>query len=160
MLALAAIVSAVERVTRGAAALCLAGMLALVLAQVGLRYSGAGVPAFTEELARYAMIWMTLLAMAVAVREGSHIGIDFIPATLRAKAPRAANWLEALFDLLSVALFIILIWQGIDMVSFAFSQRSEGLQIRLAYPYVIMPIAFLLAALFALSRRMLKREAA
>ena len=78
MRALSALVRALDRGLRLAAALCLAGMFALIVAQVVLRYGGGGVPVFTEEVARYAMIWMALLASAVAAREGSHIRIDFV----------------------------------------------------------------------------------
>lgn len=147
---LTAIIFAVERGLRVVAALCLAGLTGLVLLQVALRYGGGGVPAFTEEVARYAMIWMALLASAVAVREASHIRIDTLPRLLSRFALRRG--LEALLDVISLGLFLVLAWYGIDMVRFAAIQTSDGLRIPLSYPYVIVPAAFSLAALFALAR--------
>ncbi len=46
----------------------------------------------------------------------------------------------------------MLVWYGVDMVRFAAGQTSEGLRIPLSYPYVAVPVAFALAAVFALLR--------
>ena len=86
MQALVKAIRATDAGLRIVAALCLASLLILMLAQVVLRYTAIGVPAFTEEIARYAMVWMALFSAAVAVREGSHIRIDFVPLALGAMA--------------------------------------------------------------------------
>jgi len=157
MRALSALVRALDTGLRLAAALCLAGMFALIVAQVVLRYGGGGVPVFTEEVARYAMIWMALLASAVAAREGSHIRIDFVPLGLAARLPWAGRLLEGLLDLIAMTVFVTLVIQGLDMVQFAAGQRSEGLRIPLSWPYAALPVAFGFATLFALGR-LLTRE--
>jgi len=154
--ALVAAIRAIETGLRIAAALCLAGMFALVVAQVVLRYTGGGVPVFTEEVARYAMIWMALLASAVAVREGSHIRIDFLPAALGVLAPPLRVALEFCIDLISLGVFLVILWQGLDIVAFAAGQRSDGLRIPLSYPYAMLPFAFGMAALFAAARLLLR----
>ncbi|MCC6008684.1 MAG: TRAP transporter small permease [Rhodobacteraceae bacterium] len=156
MHALRVIVDTIETGLRIVAALCLGGMFLLLVAQVVLRFTGGGIPVFTEEMARYAMIWMALVASAVAVREASHIRIDLVPTILGALAPRARLVLEAVIDTLALGLFIVLLWQGLDMVEFARPQRSEGLRISLAYPYAAVPFAFGAAALFALARLILR----
>lgn len=150
--ALVATIRAIESGLRVAAALCLAIMFALMVAQVALRYSGAGVPALTEELARYAMIWMALLASAVAVREGSHIRVDFVPSVLGTLAPRLGHALEYLLDAIVLAVFVVVLWQGIQIVGYAAGQRSDGLRIPLSWPYSVLPLAFGTGALFALGR--------
>lgn len=150
-------VRALDTGLRWGAALCLAGMFALMLAQVGLRYTTIGVPAFTEELARYAMVWMALFASAVAVREASHIRIDFVPMALAALVPGLGRALEWLIDAITLAVCLTILWQGLDIVSFAAGQRSDGLRIPLSWPYAAMPVAFGLAALFALVRLLEKR---
>jgi TRAP-type C4-dicarboxylate transport system permease small subunit len=152
MAALARLVGAVEVTLRIVAGACLALLSCLVVLQVGLRYGGWSVPAFTEEVARYAMIWMALLAAAVAVREGSHIRIDFVPDLLRAHLPRVGAAVAILLDALSLTVFLVLLWQGFDMVAFAHGQLSDGLRIRLSYPYAAVPVAFAFASLFAAAR--------
>lgn len=150
-------VRALDTGLRWVAALCLAGMLVLILAQVVLRYTAVGVPAFTEELARYAMVWMALFASAVAVREASHIRIDFVPMALARLVPWLGRGLEWLLDAATLAICLIILWQGVDIVSFAAAQRSDGLRIPLSWPYAAMPVAFGMAAAFALARLMEKR---
>lgn len=156
MQALVTLIRAVETGLRIAAALCLAGLFGLMLAQVALRYTAFGVPAFTEEIARYAMAWMALLATAVAVREGSHIRIDFVPAVLGALAPPLGRALEWLLDAVTLAVCLTILWQGLDIVAFAAGQRSDGLRIPLSWPYAMMPLAFGCAALFATARLVLR----
>lgn len=150
--ALIKLVGALDAGLRIVAALCLAVMLALMLAQVVLRYTAMGVPAFTEELARYAMVWMALLATAVAVREGSHIRVDFVPMVLGAWSPALGHALRFFLDTLTLGICLVILWQGVDIVLFAAAQRSEGLRIPLSWPYIAMPIAFGIAALFAAVR--------
>ncbi|WMS42381.1 TRAP transporter small permease [Acuticoccus sp. MNP-M23] len=152
------LVQLVEGGLRAVAALCLAGLTGLVLLQVVLRYTGAGVPAFIEEVARYAMIWMALLIAAVAVREGSHIRIDILPAAIGARSPAARRVLEAFLDTVSLTIFLVLLWYGIDMVRFGAMQTSEGMRIPLSYPYVCVPVAFALAAVFAALRIIANRH--
>jgi TRAP-type C4-dicarboxylate transport system permease small subunit len=142
----------VEAGLRISAALCLVVLTLLVVAQVVLRYGAGGVPFFTEEVARYAMIWMALLAAAVGVREASHIRIDFVPDALGAVLPRARLVLDAVLDVISLTIFIVLLWFGVDMTMFAAGQTSSGLRISLSYPYAAVPVSFLFATLFALLR--------
>lgn len=153
---LASLVKTLEKGLRFCAALALVVMAVLVVAQVVLRYGPGGVPAFTEEVARYAMIWMTLLATSVAVWEGSHIRIDFLPGLARHFAPILSAVLEWVLGCLSLIVFLVLFWQSFDVLAFAYGQRSEGLQLRLAYPYAILPIAFGAAAFFATARLITK----
>ena len=146
------LVRAIDLGLRVVGATCLAALTALVLVQVALRYGGGSVPAFTEELARYAMVWMALLVAAVGVHEGSHIRIDVVPLALARLAPRLHRTLEAAVDAVSLTIFLVLVWYGVDMVRFAAAQSSEGLRIPLSYPYAVVPGAFALAALFAAIR--------
>lgn len=157
--ALRVIVNGVETGLRSVAALCLAAMFLLLVAQVVLRFTGGGIPVFTEEVARYAMVWMALIAAAVAVREASHIRIDLIPDLLGFAAPRLRAVLEAVIDFVCMGLFVILFLQGLDIVEFARMQRSEGLRISLAYPYMALPLAFGAAAFFAAARLILRMRA-
>jgi TRAP-type C4-dicarboxylate transport system permease small subunit len=135
---------------------CLALLLALMVAQVVLRYGFGFTPFVTEELARWAMIWMVFAGVVLAVREDSHIRIEALVLLLPERARRL--WMLFL-DLLSAFLFAVLAWQGLDMVAFAMGQRSDGMRIPLAYPYAVLPAAFALAAVMALVvvRRHLRR---
>ena len=147
----------IERGAQICAALFLLLLLVMVLMQVGLRYGGGSVPAYTEEIARYSMLWMALLATSVAVRDASHIRIDIVPDMLRARMPRAARILRLCLDVLTFAVVLILAWYGVDMVRFAALQTSDGLRVPLSYPYLVVPAAFLLSAVFALAKLVVER---
>ena len=83
--------------------------------------------------------------------------MDIVPDMLRARMPRAARILRLCLDVLTFALFLILAWYGVDMVRFAALQTSDGLRVPLSYPYLVVPAAFLLSAVFALAKLVVER---
>lgn len=149
---MARVVGWIDRGLWAVAATCLALLFGLVVFQVIGRYVWGGVPLFTEETARYAMIWMALVASAVGVRQGAHIRVDFVPAALGAVSARGRRVLEALLDVVSLTAFLVLVWYGIDTMIFAAGQTSEGMRIPLSYPYSALPVSFAFASLFAILR--------
>ncbi|MGV0875904.1 TRAP transporter small permease [Martelella sp. FLE1502] len=148
----ARVVDLVDRLLRAVAALCLFALTCLVVFQVVSRYGWGRVPLFAEESARYAMIWMAMLAAAVGVRDGSHIRIEFVPDGLGVISKAARRVLEAVLDVISLTIFLVLMWYGYDSMLFAAGQASDGMRIPLSYPYSVVPIAFFIAAVFAVLR--------
>ena len=68
---------------------------------------------FTEELARYIMIWMALIAISSGISHREHIGVLIIferfPRPMR-------KWLLIAFDILAFGFFAIIFFYGIGMV--------------------------------------------
>jgi len=60
-----------DRICKIAASGFLLVLLSVIVLQVVARYLFASPPAWTEEIARYAMIWAGLLGAAVAFRAGA-----------------------------------------------------------------------------------------
>jgi TRAP-type C4-dicarboxylate transport system permease small subunit len=54
----------------------LAVMVVLVFGNVVLRYGFNSGIAFSEELSRWLMVWLTFLGAVVALRERGHLGVD------------------------------------------------------------------------------------
>jgi TRAP-type transport system small permease protein len=54
----------------------LAVMVVLVFGNVVLRYVFNSGIAFSEELSRWLMVWLTFLGAVVALRERAHLGVD------------------------------------------------------------------------------------
>jgi TRAP-type transport system small permease protein len=148
----ARVINALDKALRVLAALCLFVMTSLVVFQVASRYGLGGVPLFAEESARYAMIWMAMLASAVGVREGTHIRIDFVPDALGALSKTLRRVFDVILDIISLTVFLVLMWYGYDSMLFAASETSDGMRIPLSYPYSVVPLAFLLASIFAALR--------
>jgi TRAP-type C4-dicarboxylate transport system permease small subunit len=56
----------------------LAVMSLMVLANVFLRYFFDSGIVFTEEVGRYIYVWLTFLGSIVALRKGTHLGMDSV----------------------------------------------------------------------------------
>lgn len=124
---------------------CLVCLLALVFAQVLLRY-GFGYSHFlTEEFGRYFLVWVTLAGAAIEVRRQGHIRVSFFSDRLSNTIRKV--WL-LLLDLLTLTLLIVLVVTGIGSTIFNHGQDSPGMQIPLSVPFFGVPLFFLIAALF------------
>ena len=80
-----------------------------VISRYLLKYSLA----FTEELLISFFVWVTLLGAAVAFREGSNLGFNFITDRLPKKIQKILLWFSAL---LGAFLFLFLIYFSIYQV--------------------------------------------
>ncbi|KQI68570.1 TRAP transporter [Loktanella sp. 3ANDIMAR09] len=92
---------------RIAAVIALAIMVALILGQVFFRYVLNDAPNWTEEAARFGMLWMTGLMAPVAYRRGGFVSIDMLERAL----PRLMAALLSLV-LLTITMWVLLIlWE-------------------------------------------------
>lgn len=62
--------------------LLLAAMVLMVFGNVVLRYGFNSGITFSEELSRWAFVWMTFLGAIVAIRESGHLGTDMLVGRL------------------------------------------------------------------------------
>lgn len=63
-------------------ALCLAVMVVLVFGNVVLRYGFNGGIAFSEEMSRWAFVWLIFVGAVGGIRDLSHLGVDSFVAKL------------------------------------------------------------------------------
>lgn len=64
---------------------------------------------WTEELARYLMIWLALLAASAGIARRAHIGVEIVPSYLPAEARR---WLRLALDVVAFGFFASLVVYG------------------------------------------------
>ncbi|GEN36670.1 TRAP transporter small permease [Aneurinibacillus danicus] len=123
------------------AAFLLAFMSVLIVYQVCVRFLGRymelELPRWTEELARYSMIWLVLIGASLAVRYSALIGMEAIAERLSEKAQRL---LKVLTLILSMVLFVVMIVFGFEMLSHVSAQLSPGLKLPMSIPYAAIPI--------------------
>lgn len=124
----------------------LALMSVVVLLQVLVRFvfEQFSVP-WSEELARYLMIWLTFIGSAIATRRAKLIAIDAIVFSLPAKFGKV---LKTVAHILSIVFYMILLMIGIEWFQFGFSETAPVLKIPKAYVYGSM---FVGAALMILN---------
>ena len=93
---------------------------------------------FTEEAARYLMIWMALLAVSSGICHREHIGMlvffERFPAPVR-------KWLAVMFDALAFGLFALIFFEGLGFVERGFSRYTMMYGIPKAYPFMGVPLA-------------------
>jgi TRAP-type C4-dicarboxylate transport system permease small subunit len=92
--------TAVLAVGRIIAVIALAIMVALILGQVFFRYVLSDAPNWTEEGARFGMLWMTGLMAPLAFRMGGFVSIDMLERAL----PRLLS------GILTLVLLCIMLW--------------------------------------------------
>lgn len=93
---------------------------------------------FTEELARYLMIWMALLAVSSGIVYREHIGVEFIFGRLPAPVRR---WLAVSFDVIAFAFFFVLFFYGIGFAERGFSRLTMIYAMPKGYPFMGVPLA-------------------
>ena len=73
---------AFTRMLEGVMVLCLALMLVMVFGNVVLRlFFNTGID-LSEEIPRYAFVWMTFLGAIVGMRKRAHLGVDIVVQAL------------------------------------------------------------------------------
>lgn len=127
--------------------LCVALVIVLVLdVWLGIlaRYVLPWNLTFTEELARYLMIWVALLAISTGICYRQHVGV----LILFDRFPRPMRKLLALsFDVIGFSFFAFMFIYGLGYVERGFSQLTMIFGMPRGYPYIIIPVASGLACL-------------
>jgi len=112
-----------------------------VLWQVFSRFVLQDPSSFTEELARYMLIWIGILGAAYVAGQKLHLAIDLLSTKLKG---RAKSYLEIFIQLciFLFSLFVLLIG-GIRLVyiTLELNQISAALQVPLGYVYLVLPIS-------------------
>ncbi|WOD42885.1 TRAP transporter small permease [Hwangdonia lutea] len=134
-----------------ALAIIMGVMVVNVLWQVFTRFVVGTPSSFTDELARYLMIWVGVLGAAYISGRRMHVAIDLLPARLnkegQIKLKIAINWIIMVFC------FFAFVVGGLRLVyiTFALGQYSPALQIPLGVVYSIIPISGILIIFYKLS---------
>jgi TRAP-type C4-dicarboxylate transport system permease small subunit len=127
------------------------GVLVLdVLWQVFTRKVLSDPSQWTEELAIFLLIWVSLLGAAVAMNKGAHLGIDYFTGKLSIKNRVTTE----VFVFAVVALFSIyvMVIGGCDLVAttLKMDQRSPILDVAMGYVYLAVPISGLFMAFYSI----------
>jgi len=93
---------------------------------------------FTEELARYLMIWMALLAVSSGIAYREHIGVAFVFERLPASWRR---WLAVAFDVIGFAFFFALFWYGLGFADRGMSRFTMIYGLPKGYAFAGVPLA-------------------
>lgn len=112
---------------------------------------------WSDEVARFSLIWVTFLGSAVLVRTWDHITVDVFVARMPNSVQDATYLLS---NTLSTAIAFLLIWQGIDQVGRQSLQMSPALQLNMGMIYTVVPIAGLYMLAYSLNNMVRLRQRA
>lgn len=108
-----------------------------VVLQVFFRYVLQHSLRWTEEAARYLLIWLVLLGSAVAMRHRAHLQVDILTAAL---PPKPRRILESIIGILTLVFLAIMTVQGAYVVTVTISQVSPAMQLPMGLIYAALPI--------------------
>jgi TRAP-type C4-dicarboxylate transport system permease small subunit len=121
----------------------MAAMTLDVLLGVFFRYVLQDALTWTEETARYIMIWMGFLGTGLALREGSHVAVELLLESVPG-GPRRA--LVAVVRVLSLGFLVSVVAAGGVLLARISSQSTPVLAISMMWPYLAIPAGCLLTA--------------
>lgn len=121
-------------------------MAAVLLAQVFMRYFMRSPFVWSEELARYILVWAAILGVSLAVREGRHIRVDFLPMVL---GPRSQTLFMVIAHLGVLVFSAVIVWESLPLIQRLrmIGQTSPALNVPMWTVYLAVPVGFGLTAL-------------
>ena len=133
------------RLTSIIAIIALIAMTLIVCANIFARSVFNASFSWSEEVARFLMIWTALCGAAMAVRTGAHFRMD-----LSTQFGISLKWLAQLPSCAAVGIGILLFWQGLILVELASMQLATATQIPMSVPYLCLPISGFLMVIFGI----------
>jgi TRAP-type C4-dicarboxylate transport system permease small subunit len=120
------------------AAICL-----ILFAQVASRYAGASL-GWSEEVSRHLLVAITFMGGTVAYKRASFIGLQGFGHHL---GPAIQQVIVVALQVLTLSCFGLIAWFGAVYTVRAAEHTSASLQIPMAVPFAVIPIA---AAIFVI----------
>lgn len=120
----------------------LAVVIVATAIQVFTRYIMNASMSGTEEAARFAFVWMSMMGASICVRTHGHAVVSILNDALKRK-PEIQKSHDLIIQVLIVAGALVLLIYGIQLVQMTGRQRSAGLGISMAYTYACIPVGAL-----------------
>jgi len=134
----------IDAATRSTLVFLMGLLVVVVVWQVFSRYILNAPSTFTDELARFLLIWVSLLGAAYYSGKNLHIAITVLPSRLSPPGRRKLNILINLITI-SFVLCVFVIGGGtLVYYTYTYLQLTPTLQIPMAFVYAIGPLSGLL----------------
>lgn len=128
-------------------------MCAVTAWQIFSRYVLHDMSSWSEEVARFMMVWISLLGSAAVMRSGGHVTVTVLVDRL---SPVARRWVMVVRDLIMAVTLIVLAWYGWEFADMNAVQLSAAMDIPMSWVYASLwlgaALIFALLLLIRLSR--------
>jgi TRAP-type C4-dicarboxylate transport system permease small subunit len=122
-------------------------MTVIVFAQIFFRYMFNVPLGWSEELARFAFVWVSFMGASALMRAKEHINVtvflDVMPARMKAMCVLLAN----LCALICVYFFLV---GGVELTRNEWRQLAPALEIPMGWVYLAIPVAATLMGVWVL----------
>ena len=120
-----------------------AGLVLIIWYGVVERYIVRAGGTWTEELSRYVMIWLALLAVPCAAYYREHIGLELFLGRLSLRHRRPVI---LVLDIISVAFFLFLTYYGILLTRDGTTAYATIFSMNMVIPFASVPVSSAFAA--------------
>ncbi|WP_223828066.1 TRAP transporter small permease [Vreelandella titanicae] len=124
----------------------MAALIGVITLQIVSRVLFTAV-GWTEEVARFLLVWITFLAGTLAFQRGRHIAVTFVVDALPGRLRQIARIAALLVVLAFMITLIVIGYRYMQVQSF---QKSASLRLSMTYVYAVMPICAAIMAWYAL----------
>lgn len=121
-----------------------------VLWQVFSRFIMQNPSSFTEELARYMLVWVGILGASYVAGQKMHLAIDLLPSKLTGKPKIYINLFIELCILIFALAVMVIGGFRLVTITLTLNQISAALQIQLGYVYAVLPISGMLISYYSI----------
>lgn len=111
-------------------------MTVLISWQVFARYVMGNSLTFSEEVARFSTVWLTMLGAAYAYRYGALIAVELLPSLF---GPRMQTALKIGVAMASALFALVLLREGLAITERVMSQTAPSTRVSMAWLYAAMP---------------------
>ena len=126
-------------------------MVINVLWQVVSRFILGSPSSFTDELARYLMIWIGILGAAYVSGQNMHVAIDVLPRRFNATIQKRLKLLVQIVIILFCLTAMVIGGSRLVYITYVLEQNSPALNVPLAIVYIVIPISGLLIIYYKIS---------
>lgn len=127
-------------------AVLLVVILLLVLLQVGQRYAPGGGWAWTGEIARFGLVWMTVALSGYLLEHDEHIALEVVDYVA---SPRGLRIVRTFVHVVVALTCIGMVYESLQLITTRSGQVTPAARIPLAWIYVIPLFGFALTTLRA-----------
>ena len=129
-------------------ALMMALLVLNVTWQVITRFILPHPSSFTEEVARFLLIWISLLGSAYAFHTHSHLGFDYLTKKLKQKGALLAAKLGYALIILFALGVLVVGGANLTYITFLLEQASPVLGIPMGFVYIVVPVSGMLFVVY------------
>ncbi|MGX9461260.1 TRAP transporter small permease [Shewanella sp. A14] len=129
----------------------MAAIVVVVTWQVFSRFILQSPSSYTEELARFLLIWIGVLGAAYAYKNKAHLGLDILVERI----PEQSKWpvlvlIELLVIVFAASILVyggsLLVWMTLEL-----NQISASLEIKVGLVYSVLPLSGVLILMYCVT---------